>query len=207
MNPILKKIHLEGKEFITSPDIKEFCETFGANYNNTIRYLTAHDYLLRIFKGIFYVRSFDEIKMGRQGYSYLELVARGMELKGVTNWYFGLRTALKLNNVTHEHFTVDYVLNDTIFRSRPISIAGSSFKFIKMKKDMLSFGVVSGKYRHSDLEKTILDIIYLGRYNGIPGRKLLMDVSGYMEFASMEKIMNYAAHYPKTVARMLEGFD
>ena len=141
MNPILKKLHLEEKEFVTSFEIRNYCDIFDYNYYNTIRNLTSRGYLLRIFKGVFYLKTFDEVKLGKMKYSHLDLVSKGLELKGVKNWYFGLQTALKLNNATHEHFTMDYVINDKLFRSKPITINGYRFKFVKLKKDLLGFGV------------------------------------------------------------------
>jgi hypothetical protein len=204
MNPVLKKIHLHNKEFIKADEIKGYCEDFDLNYYNTIRNLTARGYLLRIFKGIFYVKSFDELKMGSMKYSHLELVSKGMELKGITNWYFGLHTALKLNNATHEHFTVDQVINDTLFRNKPINIAGYKFRFVKLKRSLFNFGIKQNKYRYSDLEKTVLDLIYLWNYNSVPHEKIVIDIEEYIEGISKNKIKNYSKHYPNTVKRVLE---
>ena len=205
MNIILKKLHLLGEEFVKSDVIKKYCEDYGLDYYNIIRYLTAKGYLLRIFKGIFYVRSFDEVKLGTTKYSYLTLVSKGMELKGVTKWYFGLYTALKLNNTTHEHFTVDYVVSDRIFRKKPINIFGYKFKFLKLKEDLFGFGINNDKYRYSDLEKTVLDLIYVWRYNGVPDKKILIDIEDYTDEISVKRIQKYSAHYPKTVAKIVEA--
>lgn len=60
---------------------------------------------------------------------------------GVKNWYFGLYTALKLNNMTHEHFAVDYVVNDRLFRPKPMTIAGYKFRFLKLAPRLLKFGI------------------------------------------------------------------
>ena len=204
MNIVLKKLHFEGKEFATSDELKRHCQDYGLNYNNTIRYLISKGYLLRIFKGIFYVRSFDELKLGTIKFSHLELVSKGMKLKGVTNWYFGLYTALKLNNATHEHFTVDYVVSDRIFRNKPINIAGYRFKFVKLKEYLFGFGIKKDKYRYSDLEKTVLDLIYIWRYNGVPDNKILIDIEDYADDISGKRVMRYSKNYPKTVANLVE---
>jgi predicted transcriptional regulator of viral defense system len=204
MNPVLKKLHLENKEFVKSDEIKLYCRDFKLDYNNTIRNLSARGYLLRIFRGIFYVKSFDEQKMGSMKYSHLELVSRGMDLKGITNWYFGLNTALKLNNATHEHFTVDYVLSDTLFRNKPIYIAGYKFRFVKLKESLFTFGIKHKKYRHSDLEKTILDLIYISRYSSVPKEKIVIDIEDYMESVSKNKIKKYSIKYPRTVQKIVE---
>ncbi len=204
MNPVLKKLHLENKEFVRADEIRKTCKDFKLDYYNTIRNLMARGYLLRIFKGLFYVKSFREVKMGSLKYSHLELVSKGMELKGVSNWYFGLNTALKLNNITHEHFTVDYVLNDTIFRSKPINIAGYKFRFVKLKGSLFTFGIKQKKYRYSDPEKTILDLIYLSRYSSVPKEKITIDIEEYMGGISRNRIKKYSAKYPRTVQNILE---
>ena len=142
--------------------------------------------------------------MGNMKYSHLELVSKGMELKGIVNWYFGLYTALKLNNITHEHFTVDYVVNDTIFRSKPINIVGYKFRIIKLKNSLFDFGINMNKHRYSDLEKTILDLIYIWRYGSIPEEKIVIDIEDYIENISKNKIKKYYVHYPSTVKKILE---
>ena len=123
-NLLLKKLRLDKKEFITSEELKRYCKSMTLNYEKTIKYYVSRGYLIRIFKGIFYVKSLDEVKLDKIEYNHLELVAKGLELKGVKNWYFGLYTALKFNNITHESFAVDYVVNNKLLRTKPINIAG-----------------------------------------------------------------------------------
>ena len=124
---------MRGNEFLKSDELKGYCNTLSLDYDNTVRYFISRGYLLRIFRGVFYVRSFDELKLGKTKYSHLELVSKGLELKGVKNWYFGLYTSLKLNNMTHEHFVIDYVISDKIFRDRPMKIAVVSPNVNKIK--------------------------------------------------------------------------
>ncbi len=202
---LVKKLHLEGKEFVTTEDMATYCKSLKMNRRNAIRYLLKEKHLIRIFRGIFYIRTFDEIKLGRSKYSHLELVSKGMELKGVKNWYFGLYTALKLNNLTHEHFTVDYVLNDKIFRAKPIEIAGYKFRFLKLKPELFGFGISENALRYSDSEKTILDFIHVWRYNGIPEEKIIMDLSEYANI-SKKKLLSYAENYSKSVKETAEKF-
>jgi predicted transcriptional regulator of viral defense system len=196
---LLKKLRMDEKEFVTSVELKRYCKLMGLKYETSIKYFVYRGYLTRIFKGIFYVKPLDEVKLGKSRYSYLELVAKGLALKGVTNWYFGLYTALKLNNMTHEHFAIDYVINDKLFRSKPMTIAGYKFRFIKLTPRLLQFGVTGNGLRYSDAEKTILDFIYTWRYNGVPKEKIILDVSEWTKDLSGEKTRKYAINYPKTV--------
>jgi predicted transcriptional regulator of viral defense system len=198
-NLLLKKLRLDKKEFIASEELKRECKSMSLNYEKTIKYFISREYVIRIFKGIFFVKSLDEVKLGRSKYNHLELVAKGLELKGIKNWYFGLYTALKLNNLTHESFAVDYVVNDKLLRSKPINIAGNKFKFIKLTPKLVEFGIIENTLKYSDPEKTILDFIYTWRYNGIPKEKIVLDVSEWAKDISNEKTKEYAASYPKTV--------
>jgi hypothetical protein len=195
---------MDKKEFVTAEELKRYCKTMKLNYEMVVRYFGMRAYLVRIFRGIFYVKSLEEAKLGRNRYNHLELVARGLELKKVGNWYFGLHTALKLNNMTHETFAVEDAINDKLFRANPFTIAGYKFKFSKLSRSLLDFGIKKGEngVRYSDREKTVLDFIYIWRYNGIPEEKILADVSGWAKGASKEKLRAYAKKYPKTVAEI-----
>ncbi len=195
---------MDKKEFVTSPELRAYCRSFKLDYATVALYHTRRGNMVRVFRGIFYVKSLEEIKFGRSKYNHLELVAKGLELKGVRNWYFGLHTALKFNNMTHEVFTVEDVINDKLFRANPFTIAGHKFKFSKMSPSLLNFGIIKAEngVRYSDPEKTILDFIYLWRYNGIPEEKIAADVSDWAKDVTKAKLMKYAKHYPKTVAEI-----
>ncbi len=197
---LMKKLHIEKKEFVTARELKGYC----ARYDPAVKYLLSRKYLVRIFRGIFYIKSLEEIKYGKEKYNHLELVSKGMELKGVKNWYFGLNSALKLNNITHEHFTTDYVINDRIFRAAPVKIAGHQFRFVKFSEPLFGFGVLAKEYKYSDIEKTILDFIYYWRYNNVPEKKILLDISEWLGFADVKKLAEMSGNYPKTVRRTIE---
>jgi hypothetical protein len=204
MSLLRRKLWMDRKEFVTAEELKRYCKTMKLNYEMVVRYFGMRAYLVRIFRGVFYVKSLEELKLGRNKYNHLELVAKGLELKHVKNWYFGLHTALKLNNMTHETFAVEDVVNDKLFRANPIAIAGYKFKFSRLSPSLLGFGIrkAGNGVRYSDPEKTLLDFIYLWRYNGIPQEKIVADVSGWEKGASKEKLMAYAKKYPKTVAEI-----
>ena len=206
MSILLKKLHLENKEFVTSEEMKSYCKSMKLDYATVVRYFIARGYITRIFRGIFYVKSLEEQKLGRSKYNHLELVARGLELKNVKNWYFGLHTALKLNNMTHEYFAVEDVINDTLFRAKPITIAGYKFKFIKLSPTLVGFGIKEQDkiIRYSDPEKTVLDFIYIWRYNGVPDDKIVIDTSEWIKHASKDRLRSYAKKYPKTVTEIVE---
>jgi predicted transcriptional regulator of viral defense system len=201
---LLRKLRMESEEFVTSLELRAYCKALKLDYGIAIRHLVPRGYLVRIFKGIFYVKSLEELELARAKYNHLELVAKGLELKNVKRWYFGLHTALKLNNMTHETFAVEDVISDKLFRANPFAIAGYKFKFSRLSPSLLDFGIEKAEngVRYSDPEKTILDFIYIWRYNGIPEGKIAGDVSGWAKNVAKEKLREYARKYPKTAAEI-----
>ena len=201
---ITDKLRMDGREFVTADDLNKYCASLGLDYSRIVHYLTKMRYLLRVFRGIFYVMSPEESKIGiPKKYNHLELVAHGLGLKGVENWYFGLHTALKLNNMTHEYYTVDEVLSDVLFRANPVMIAGGQFRFVKLAPTLLGFGIKrEGPYLYSDPAKTILDFAYIWSYRGVPARNIVMDVADWVDKTSFDRIAEYSIHYPKTIAKI-----
>ena len=102
--------------------------------------------------------------------------------------------------MTHEHFTTEEVINDKIFRSAPINITGYKFKFSKLSPEIVKIGIKEKNgIRYSDPEKTILDFIYVWRYNGKSEERIIGDVSEWALNTSRKKLLLYAKKYPKTV--------
>ena len=203
MSLVLKRLHIEGKKFVTSEELKAYTRNAKIKYETLIRYFETKGYLIRIFRGIFYVKSAEEIELDRINLSHLELVARGLEIKKVRNWYFGLHTALKLNNMTHESFAMEEVISDSLFRAKPIKIANYNFKFVKISKKLFGFGIENrNDLRISDPEKTVLDFIYLWKQNGLPEEKIISDISDWAKGLSGKKLKLYSENYPSSVRNM-----
>ena len=200
VSKLLEKLWVEKEEFVTSDDLRAYCKTLRMDYDTALKNFIHRKHLTRIFRGIFYVRPPENFVLKGDAYTHLELVAKGMELKRVKNWYFALHTALKLNNMTHEYFMVDDLVSDVIFRPRPISIAGHKFKFTKLAPSLFGFGIKKhGLLLYSDPEKTILDFVYLFKQNGVSDSRTTMDVGEWSENASKGKIRKYCKNYPKSV--------
>ena len=64
ISTIVDKIRLEKKEFVTSDELEKYCKAFKIDHRAAIHYLTKMRYLVRIFRGIFYVRTLKEFKLG-----------------------------------------------------------------------------------------------------------------------------------------------
>lgn len=197
---IVRKLELSDKKFITREELKEDCKKLSMDYYVTIRYLTHYKHLVRILRGIFYIKSIEERKLNKININYLEAIKEALKIRGVKNWYFGLSTALKLNNLTHEYFTIDYVINDKLFRVKPFSILGYKIRFIKINSKLIKFGIINKGLPYSDAEKTMLDYVYLKEHGNV---KLIPEE--IFDNCSKTKLLKYSKNYDKrTIKRLKE---
>ncbi|MDI6737747.1 MAG: hypothetical protein QME12_04505 [Nanoarchaeota archaeon] len=196
---IIKKLSLANKKYATRAEIESFCRELKIGYPMAIGYLARHKYLIRILRGIFYVMSIEERKMGKLNISYLEAIKEALRIKGIKSWYFGLETALKLNNLTHEYFAVDTVISGAIFRAKPINIMGHKIAFIKLKPSLAVFGIKKDAIPYSDAEKTMLDFIYLKRRGRIGAVPLEL-----ISACSKAKLIKYSNYYGNAVKKEME---
>ncbi len=190
---IVEKLARSNRKFIISNELKNDCKKLNLNYYVAIRYLTHYKYLERIFKGIFYIYSIEERKLGKSEMNFYGIIKEALKIKGINNWYFGLETALKFNNLTHEYFTIDYIITDSLFRAKSITIMGHKVKFYKLITKMLSFGIINNNFNYSDPEKTVLDLLYLKHYSKAEFEEI-------SEKLSKTKLIKYAKNYPKRIA-------
>jgi len=183
--------------------IENACKRFKMDAAYTVNYMISYGYLVRILKGLYYVKTVEEFKLKKAVDAY-KVISLGMdELK--INWYFGLYTALRLNGLTHEFSNTIFVLSDKIFRPKEVKVSGEKVSFIKLTAKIFGFGVIDRSgLKFSDLEKTILDFVYLSKYRSVPKGKIVMTIEGYAKEAKIEKIREYLKSYPKSVKGVLE---
>ena len=197
---MVEKLNMTDENIITSKNVKSYCSILKMSYSDAITYLTRHKYLIVILKGIFYNPSVAERKNKSYDISYRDAIIKALKIKGVNNWYFGLETAIKLNNLSHEFFVADVILNDKIARVNPLEVFGNKIKLVKIKPKLFSFGIKKIKaFKFSDIEKTILDIIYLKRYNGLDDKTIKNHVLPYLRICSKSKLKKYSMNYNKKV--------
>ncbi len=208
---IIREFSLKGKKIITTCDLKSICDKYGFDFRKTKVALLNKGYLVTIFRGVYYLKDYNEKKTGVIKYSANELLSLGLSEKGIKNWYFGLNTALKILNLTHEIFPVNYVLNDKFNRTMPIEILGSKFMFRKIKTPLFAFGIkettTSNRIliRYSDAEKTLLDMAYLYRLSGKPSDAIKSLIKEYREAISKNKLFTYSKNYPATIKTIVIG--
>lgn len=202
---VLKKIKQDNKEFVTSEELQIYSKDLYLDYRTISNYLVTRGFLLNILDDIYYVKSEEEILQNKLNYSILELVGKGLDLKNVKNWYFGLYTALNLINIEYEHENdMFYLINDQIIKEKPIKILGKDFRFLTFKNALFNFGIIDNKVKYSDHEKTILDLIYLWQYNHMNESRILINAYKLLDGISEEKILDYSQYYPISNRKVLK---
>ena len=165
MNKIDTILREANGKILTRRDFDSLASKYAFNKDTLRRVMLNKGYLITIFRGVYYLKNYEEKKLNSLKYSPYELLALGLEKKRV-KWYFGLNTALKFLGLTHEVFPINIVINDKFNRTKPMKIAGSSFFFVKLKPDLF-FEIKETKTNnnihlyYSRLEKTLLDMVYL----------------------------------------------
>ena len=202
---LVEKLHRNfNKKYITKEDIKDLIKPLKLDYYSAVKYLLTNNYIVRILRGIFYLKSIEERKLKKIDINCKEAISEALRIKNVKNWYFGLESALKLNNLTHEYIAIDTIISDKIFRKNIIKIFNHNIRFIKAKKELFLDGIKKEEYPYSDTEKTILDIIYFSKYNGKKDSEIKNKVNEYLESANKKKILDYSKNYPKSVRKFVE---
>ena len=200
---LVRWLLLRKNRYLASEELKEFCARLKLKYNEAINYLFTNHYLKRIMRGFFYVPSLEERRLSSDIPNFSLSIAKAMEHKKIANWYFGLESAIKLNNITHEVFTIDYVISDKIFRPEPIKILGHRVKFVKLSKKLFGFGIKKeGNIVYSDLEKTLLDLIHIRKHNSRTEDSIWNELIEWADEADHKKMAKYAKHYTKSVREM-----
>jgi len=191
------KLIRSSEKFVLASDIKKDCKKVSLEYYTAIRYLISNNYLERIFKGIFYIYSLEERKLGKLEMNFHKILNEAMKLKKVKNWYLGLETALKLNNMTHEYFSIDSIINDKIFRAKPITIMGRKVKFYKTTKKLFEKGLIKKEYPYSDPEKTCIDLFYFKHDD-------LNNFKEKIKNLNKRKLIEYSKKYNKRTIEVLK---
>ncbi len=205
MNRVLNKIRQDKKEFITNDELRKYCIELYYNPRLVSDYLISRGFLVNILDDIYYVKSIDEVTKNILKYTILELVAKALNHIGVNNWYYGLYTALDLVNIDYEnHEGYIYLINDRLLKRKHIKILGKKFRFLRFKNAFFNFGIINGKVKYSDLEKTILDLIYLMDFNHINENRILIELSKLLDGIIKKKIIKYSQYYPDSNKSILK---
>ena len=195
----------EGREVLTSRDIVEMADKVGIRPENAARHLRREGYLVPLFRGFYYVRTPEEVRLHTARHGPLELFALAARAKKIGEWYFGLDTALRLNGLTHEDRREETVVSRSFLRVHGISLGARRFVIHKWGPDLFGFGLERrGNFRFSNREKTVLDLAYADYWKARRGRSPREGWREYLPSVDSTTLHRYLPHYPKEIRRMVE---
>ena len=201
---IWKKLLVDGSKVVTSEHVRQISQNMGKDYTRSLRYLLEHDYLVRIFRGIFYVNSTDERDAGTPDRPVLRIVAEALALKSVKHWYLGLETALRINGLTHEYFTVNYIITDSYRTTKVIRIADARYQFLKWSGSHFQSGIRREyELKFSDKEKTVLDLVYKRYLESRDERNAISPFIEYEKMLEKTKVRQYLVEYPAKIQEIV----
>lgn len=202
---IWRKLLVDGRKMATSREIQDLANELGRNPKRSLYYLQEEGYIVRILRGIFYIRGMEERDRGTQDRSMYELVGMALKVKGVRNWYLAHETALKLNLMTHEYFTTDHVITDSFRTTKAITITGYRFRFIRRSAVYFSSGILrKDNIFVSDRERTVLDLAYRDFLGSREPGRITGWIREYRDAVDLERLAGYLAIYPPAFGRMVE---
>lgn len=194
------------REIVTSKDVADLARRLGRRPEHALRHLRRTGYLLPLFRGYYYVRAPEELRLGDNRHNPLELFALAADRKGIGAWYYGLCTALRLNGMTHEERRDETVISDSFYRIHGVPIGARRFIIYKWRPELVEFGLVdNGLYRHSDPEKTVLDFAYWDHWRASRGKSETRVWAEHATNVDKRKMRSYLKHYPPTVSTMVEA--
>jgi len=193
-----------GGKVITREELERLASYFNEDVDYLVNYLIQYGYVIRILRGLYYVKIPIEFSTGGSPSIY-KLLALGMN-RITENWYFGLFTALVLiNGLTHEAYTTVFIINDRLARPRPIQVNGTPVRIIRSRRDIFDFGIITkDSLRFSDLEKTLLDFLYFANYGTLPESLAWRIWKEYVGTADAKKLREYGRWYPKSIQKVVE---
>jgi predicted transcriptional regulator of viral defense system len=193
-----------GGKIVMREDLETVCERFSAHTSSTVNFMISYGYLVRILRGLYYVKTIEEFGL-KKALNVYTILSAGMEKLGIS-WYFGLYTSLKLSGLSHEYVDTLFILNESIFRPKVIKVMGEKVKFIKLKPKLFGFGTITEDYiKFSDIEKTLLDFVYVSKYRSVLEARIISVLEDYSKHADADKITDYLQFYPKTVGKVAKN--
>jgi hypothetical protein len=195
----------EGREVLTSEALTAMARRIGATPEHALRHLRREGYLLPLFRGYYYVRSPDEMRLHLERHDPLALFALAARAKGIGPWYFGLHTALRLNDLTHEDRREETVVSRHFYRIGGVPIGSRRFVIHKWGPELFGFGLERhGTYRVSDPEKTVLDLAYLDYWASRKGHPEAREWAEHLSSVDAAKVRRYLVHYPEPLRKRIE---
>jgi len=188
------------REVVRTAEVSELARRLGKEPAHVATTLVRAGRLVPLFKGYYYVRRPDEMGLRRPRHNALELFAMGARAKRIGRWYFGLETALRLNEMTHDDRGLEFVIDERLFRPAGVRVGLRRFVILRWSAHLLTFGLRrDGPLRWSGPEKTLMDIAFHESNLAARGRPPPGLWREHIETVSARTMRSYFPHYPERV--------
>ncbi len=205
---IVDNLRTKKDKIISKEEIFQVIKDYEKIYKQKINilslwtYLRKNKYVQRILGDYYYIYSLEERHNHYCKYSIEELVFLILQRMNIS-WYLGMERALIENKITWQALNVVPIINS--YFSGIKETENSRFKFIKTRKDRFNFGIIERqtnndvKYFYSDLERTYMDFLYFGSYEGKDIKALIKSLDFKIQ---RKKVGQYAKYYSKKIGRL-----
>ena len=172
-----------------------------------INYLIKKKDIIKLFGDFYYIKEKSEINSNTYKYQDdpLKLISKVLEIMNVSDWYFGLYTALSYHNITLEKNPTECLIcSNSPFNSRKFKILGKKMQVFVLNKPFFNSYLKKNGVIYSNLEKTFLDFVYFWKLNDIPDYKILKILNKYQERISKDKIIECSSQYSDEIQQIIE---
>lgn len=189
-----------GVDVVTTDALAGLARTAGLDARHAVDHLVRSRRLEPLFKGVYYVRRPEEVMLGVERRSPLELFALAAKAKGIGRWYFGLHTALRLHGMTHEHRGDVEVVCEGLHRPLGVEMAGTRFVIHKWKPDLFGWGVTRIRgLPVSDPARTVLDLAYRDYWAARKGRAPTGEWREHLDRVEAADLARWSRRMPEPV--------
>lgn len=183
---------------VTSDELARLALKVGLDARNATDNLVRTRKLAPLFKGTYYVRRPDEVLLGVERATPLDLFRLGADAKGIGHWYFALHTALRLHGLTHEYRTTHEVVSEKLHRPGGLDIGGARFVIHKWHPKLFGWGVTRVRgLPVSDPERTVLDLAYRDYWAERRGGAATREWKEYTDKVDAKRLMRWSSRFPK----------
>ena len=228
---VLRLMLALGGQLVSRDDLRDFALSQGIQKtSNWIEYILRRKYVIRALGEMYYVKTQEEVLMGKASTAKIIKLAMNRLMENrvppkwhTSMWYFGLYTALALNlwknpsvEAQESPNRAHYVINERISYPKEVIINSEPVRFVRVSPKLFGRGLTTAYWDEipvpsSNLEKTLLDFLYLSRYNVIDPHTAEEEVrfylSKYQERIQEEWIIQYSTYYPKQIQKKIGGVN
>jgi len=203
---IVGRLSYEEKDIVTAKELDSYLPVDFKYRNKLVYNLKKKRILIPIKNGVYIFVPLDSVPTGRRVSEFLIPPVFFPQ----NDYYIGYSTMFNYYNFTDQQFQTVFILNPRISRTR--TIAGLSFKFMKISPDkMYGLEKINIKGREiivSSKEKTLVDLIYYNKpAGGIDAAVTILERFVKEGKCDIKKLIGFTLRFPAIKTRKRIGMS